>query len=130
MLFVTRAEIVDLKKRRDFLEEKITLLREGQLTKAIEQYVETEVAQVLKQAARAKLKRRNIRFGQLKYLLSLTREHGHTYSDLLCILMDMQFHTLKEISEFIGDARHYLATEYSLSSSRCVSKICFNLERR
>ncbi|KAF7380397.1 hypothetical protein HZH68_016262 [Vespula germanica] len=112
-------EILELTRRRNFLEENITLLRERQLTEAIEQYVETAIIQVLQQAARARLKRRKIRFGKLKSVLSFTREHGHAHSDLLCILMDMQFHSLKEISEFIGDARHYLATEYSLSSSRC-----------
>ncbi|XP_047367533.1 HAUS augmin-like complex subunit 3 [Vespa velutina] len=112
-------EILDLTRRRNFLEENITLLRERQLTEVIEQYVETEIIHILRQATRARLKRRKIRFGKLKSLLSFTREHGHAHSDLLCILMDMQFHSLKEISEFIGDARHYLATEYSLSSTRC-----------
>lgn len=130
ILFTTRDEILELTRRRNFLEENITLLRERQLTEAIEQYVETAIIQVLQQAARARLKRRKIRFGKLKSVLSFTREHGHAHSDLLCILMDMQFHSLKEISEFIGDARHYLATEYSLSSSRCVNIIYYNLDRQ
>ncbi|XP_015186494.1 PREDICTED: HAUS augmin-like complex subunit 3 isoform X2 [Polistes dominula] len=112
-------EIVDLNRRRDFLEENITLLRERQLPEVIEQYVETAIIQVLQQALLVRLRRRQTRFDKLKSLLSFTREHGHAYSDLLCILMDSQFHSLKEISEFIANARHYLTTEYSLSSSRC-----------
>lgn len=112
-------EIVDLARRRDFLEENITLLRERQLPEVIEQYVENAIIQVLQQTLLVRLRRRQTRFEKLKSLLSFTREHGHVYSDLLCILMDSQYHSLKEISEFIANARHYLTTEYSLSSSRC-----------
>ncbi|KAI4488688.1 hypothetical protein M0802_011396 [Mischocyttarus mexicanus] len=112
-------EIVDLIRRRDFLEENIVLLRERQLPEVVEQYVGTAIIQVLQQSSLVRLTRRRIRFEKLKSLLSFTREHGHAYSDLLCILMDSQFHSLKEISEFIDNARHYLTTEYSLSSSRC-----------
>lgn len=112
-------EIVDLTRRRDILDESVTLLRERLLVEAIEQYAETATTKVLQQAAQAKLNRRQQSFDKLKLLLNLTREHGHAYLDLLCMLMDLQFHSFKSISEFVADARHFFATEYSLSATRC-----------
>ncbi|KAK2581031.1 hypothetical protein KPH14_006078 [Odynerus spinipes] len=116
-----RDEILDLTRKRNFLEENVMLSRERQLEEVIEKYVESATTEVLQQDARAKLKRRQIRLDKLKSVLALTREHGHAHSDLLCMLINTQYHLLNEIFEFVADARHYLTTEYSLSSMRCES---------
>ncbi|XP_033297310.1 uncharacterized protein LOC117204218 isoform X2 [Bombus bifarius] len=58
---------------------------------------------------------------KLRNLRFLAREHGHVHTDLLRMLMEVQFQCLKNVSEFVADAYHYFTTEYSLSSTRCES---------
>ncbi|XP_028049801.2 HAUS augmin-like complex subunit 3 [Monomorium pharaonis] len=111
-------EIQTLTMKRDILEQNIELLRDQQLSEVV-QYAEMETIKILKNDALARLERRKARLEKLKNLHSLAGEHGHVYVDLLCMLMEMQFRCLHEVAEFIADARHYLSTEYKLSSARC-----------
>ncbi|XP_076663574.1 HAUS augmin-like complex subunit 3 isoform X2 [Andrena cerasifolii] len=113
-----KREISLLTRKRDFLEENVCLLQERQLTDAVQQFAELEITKVLKQDACRKLEERRARFEKLKNLRFLAREHGHVRVDLLSILMQMQFRRLKDVSEFVADARHYLTSEYLLSSAR------------
>jgi len=106
--------------KRDILEQNVELLRDQQLSEVV-QYAEMETMKILKNDALARLERRKVRLEKLKNLHSLAGEHGHVYVDLLCMLMEMQFRCLHEVAEFIADARHYIITEYKLSSARCVS---------
>ncbi|XP_015431821.1 PREDICTED: uncharacterized protein LOC107188062 [Dufourea novaeangliae] len=115
-----RTEISKLTSKRDFLEESVSL-QERQLTDITQQFAELEMKKVLKQDACSKLKQRKVRLEELKNLLFLAREHGHVHADLLCILMQIQFSRLRDISEFVADSHHYLTSEYSLSSARCES---------
>ena len=112
-----KREISLLTRKRDFLEENVCLLQE-RLTNAVQQFAELEITKALKQDACRKLERRKARCEKLKSLRFLAREHGHVPADLLSILMQMQFRRLKDISEFVADARHYLSSEYLLSSAR------------
>ncbi|XP_076761469.1 HAUS augmin-like complex subunit 3 [Xylocopa sonorina] len=114
-----RVEIAELTKERDFLEETVSSLQECQLSEVVHAFSEMEINKVLVEDARARLERAQHHLEKLKKLLSLVREHGHVHTDLLCMLMSMQRHRLKDIAEFIADARHYLTTEYLLSSTRC-----------
>ncbi|CAL7938752.1 unnamed protein product [Xylocopa violacea] len=114
-----RVEIAELTKKRDFLEETVSLLQECQLSEVVHTFSELEINKVLEEDARARLERAQQHLEKLKKLLSLVREHGHVHTDLLCMLMGMQWHRLKDIAEFVADARHYLTTEYLLSSTRC-----------
>ena len=118
---VHRREISLLTKKRDFLEENVCLLQERQLTDAVQQFAELEITKALKQDACEKLEQRKAHFEKLKNLRFLAREHGHVRADLLSILMQMQFRRLKDVTEFVTDARHYLTSEYLLSSARYVS---------
>lgn len=111
-------EIQMLTMKRDILEQNVELLRDQQLP-AIVQYAEMETIKILKNDALARLERRKARLEKLKNLHSLAGEHGHVHVDLLCMLMEMQFRCLREVAEFIADARHYIVTEYKLSSARC-----------
>lgn len=111
-------ETLMLSAKRDILEQNVELLRDQQFPEVI-QFAEMEVFQILKNDGLARLERRKARLEKLKNVRSLAREHGHVYVDLLYILMEMQYRSLRETAEFIADARHYIATEYKLSSTRC-----------
>ncbi|PBC28510.1 HAUS augmin-like complex subunit 3 [Apis cerana] len=115
-----RTEIVKLTKKRDFLEEEI-LLQECQLSEIVQQFSELEITKVLKQDAHIRLEQTKNHLQKLKNLQFFAREHGHVHTDLLRILMEMQFHCLKNVSEFVADVYHYLKTEYLLSFTRCES---------
>ncbi|XP_072746859.1 uncharacterized protein [Anoplolepis gracilipes] len=112
-------EIQMLSMKRDFLEQNIQLLWDQQFSEAIVQFAEMETLKILRNDALARLERRKTRLKKLKNLHSLAVEHGHVYVDLLCMLMEMQFCSLREVAEFIADAHHYISTEYKLSSTRC-----------
>ncbi|XP_071643338.1 HAUS augmin-like complex subunit 3 isoform X2 [Temnothorax longispinosus] len=112
-------EIQTLTVKRDILEQNVEFLRDQQLPEVV-QYAEMETIKILKNDALARLERRKARLENLKNLHSLAGEHGHVHVDLLCMLMEMQFRCLREVAEFIADARHYIITEYKLSSARCL----------
>ncbi|XP_029040733.2 HAUS augmin-like complex subunit 3 [Osmia bicornis bicornis] len=116
-----RTEISKLTRKRDLLEENVSLLQEHQLTEIVQQFAELEITKILKENADTKLEETKLSLERLKNLRYLAREHGHAYTDLLCILMEMQFHRLKNVSEFVADVYHYLKMEYLLSSARCES---------
>ncbi|KAG7203155.1 hypothetical protein KM043_010274 [Ampulex compressa] len=118
-----RHELIKLTRKRDFLEENVNLLRERQLHEIVQQFAELETTNILKSNTLARFERRKARLENLKDLLSLVRDHGYVHADLLCILMEMQFRCIKVVAEFIVDARHYLATEYTLSSLRCETMV-------
>lgn len=120
LLLINSDEIQMLTMKRDILEQNVELLRNQQLPE-VAQYAEMETIKILKNDALARLERRKARFEKLKNLHSLAGKHGHVHVDLLCMLMEMQFRCLREVAEFIADARHYIITEYKLSSARCVS---------
>lgn len=112
--------MLTLSMKRDILEQNVELLRD-QLFSAISQFAEMETMKILKNDALGRLERRQTRLEKLKNLYCLAGEHGHVHVDLLYILMNMQYRNLHEVAEFIADARHYITTEYKLSSARCVS---------
>ncbi|KAL6437042.1 hypothetical protein ACFW04_004980 [Cataglyphis niger] len=112
-------EIQMLSMKRDFLEQNVTLLRDQQFPEEVVQFAEMETLKILRNDALARLERRKARLETLKNLHSLAVEHGHVYVDLLCVLMEIQFYSLREVAEFIADAHHYISTEYKLSSTRC-----------
>ncbi|XP_012163134.3 HAUS augmin-like complex subunit 3 isoform X1 [Bombus terrestris] len=116
-----RTEILKVTRKRDFLEENITLLQERQLTEVVQQFSELQITKILKQDAHTRLIRTKNHLEKLRYLRFLAREHGHVHTDLLRMLMEVQFQCLKNVSEFVADAYHYFTTEYSLSSTRCES---------
>lgn len=120
LLFIISEEIQTLTVKRDILEQNVELLRNQQLPEVV-QYAEMETIKILKNDALARLERRKARLQKLKNLHSLAGKHGHVHVDLLCMLMEMQLRCLREVAEFIADARHYIITEYKLSSARCVS---------
>ncbi|KAL0113539.1 hypothetical protein PUN28_012598 [Cardiocondyla obscurior] len=111
-------EIQELTMKKDILEQNVELLRD-QHSSEIEQYAKMETIKIMKNDALARLERRKARLEKLKNLHYLAGERGHVYVDLLCMLMEMQLRCLREVAEFIVDARHYLVTEYELSSVRC-----------
>lgn len=119
--YESRAEISKLIKKRDFLEENVSVLQEHQLTEIVQQFIDEEITKLLKQNADTRLEETKLQLEKHNDLLCLAREHGHTYTDLLGMLMQMQFHRLKNVSEFVIDAYHYLKTEYKLSSTRIES---------
>lgn len=106
------------------MEQNVELLRDQQLPE-IMQFAEMETIKILRNDALARLERRKARLEKLKNLYFLAARHGHVYVDLLCMLMEMQYRGLREVAEFIADARHYISTEYKLSSTRCVSNSFF-----
>ncbi|XP_070162734.1 augmin complex subunit dgt3 [Polyergus mexicanus] len=112
-------EIQTLSMKRDFLEQNVTLLRDQQFPEEVIQFAEIEMLKIVRNDALARLERRKARLKILKNLHSLAVEHGHVYVDLLCMLMEIQFCSLREVAEFIADAHHYISTEYKLSSTRC-----------
>lgn len=89
----------------------------------MQQFSQLEITKILKQDAHARLERAKNHLEELRNLRYLARERGHVRIDLLRMLMEMQFQCLKNVSEFVADAYHYLITEYSLSSTRCVSNV-------
>ncbi|XP_014469896.1 PREDICTED: HAUS augmin-like complex subunit 3 isoform X2 [Dinoponera quadriceps] len=111
-------KMLTLSTERDILEQNVELLREQQLSE-IAQFAEMETMKILKNDALARLERRKTRLEKLKNLYRLAGEHGHVHVDLLYILMEMQYRKLREVAEFIADARYYITTEYKLSSTRC-----------
>ncbi|XP_067209133.1 HAUS augmin-like complex subunit 3 isoform X2 [Linepithema humile] len=111
-------EIRTLSVERDFLEQNVEILRDQQFPEVI-QFAEMETIKILKNDALVRLERRKARLEKLQNLYSLAAKHGHVHIDLLCILMEMQFCCLREVAEFIANARHYITTEYKLSSTRC-----------
>ncbi|XP_043510099.1 HAUS augmin-like complex subunit 3 isoform X1 [Frieseomelitta varia] len=124
-----RTEILKLTRKRDALEEDITLLQEHQLTEVVQQFSQLEITKILKQDAHTRLERAKNHLEELRNLRYLARERGHVRIDLLRMLMEMQFQCLKNVSEFVGDAYHYLITEYSLSSTRCKADTNFEREK-
>ena len=96
-------------------------MQERQLTEVVQQFSQLEITKILKRDAHARLERAQNHLEELGNLRFLARERGHVRIDLLRMLMEMQFQCLKNVSEFVADAYHYLITEYSLSSTRCVS---------
>ncbi|EFN68882.1 hypothetical protein EAG_00678 [Camponotus floridanus] len=112
-------EIQTLSMKRDFLEQNVELLRDQQFSEEVVQFAEMETLKILRNDALARLERRKSRLEKLRNLHSLAVKHGHVYVDLLCMLMEMQFCSLREVAEFIADAHHYITTEYKLSSTRC-----------
>lgn len=112
--------------KRDFLEHNFELLRDQQFFEV--QFAEIEILKILKNDALARLERRKARLEKLKNLYSFAVTDGHVYVDLLCMLMEMQFCSLREVAEFIADARYYITTEYKLSSTRCVSFLIILME--
>lgn len=113
-------EITELSGRRDFLEENVRLLRDNRLEEAISQSAEVAITEILALDARLRYERRERRLCSMLRLRELAREHGHAHSDLLCMLMELQFRRIMEAFEFVADARYYLSTEYSLSAARDV----------
>ncbi|EZA50682.1 hypothetical protein DMN91_003715 [Ooceraea biroi] len=111
-------EMRALRMKRDFLEQSVEVLRDQQIPE-VTHFAEMEILRILKNDALARLERRKARLEKLKTLFSLAGKHGHVHVDLLCVLMEMQRRCLHEIVEFVADARHYIATEYKLSSTRC-----------
>ncbi|XP_076639762.1 uncharacterized protein LOC143351766 isoform X1 [Colletes latitarsis] len=116
-----RTEISELTRKRDYLKENVLLLQDHQLIEVVQQFAELEIIKILKQNAQLKLKQKTICLEKLENFQFLARECGHVRVDLLNMLMQMQYHRLKIISEFVADACHYLTTEYLLSSTRCES---------
>lgn len=127
LLLLNSDEIQMLSMKRDFLEQNVELLRDQQFPGVV-QFAEMETLKILKNDALARLERRKDRLKKLKNLYSLAVMHGHVYVDLLCMLMEMQFCSLREVAEFIADAHHYITTEYKLSSTRCVSFLIILME--
>ncbi|XP_053980951.1 HAUS augmin-like complex subunit 3 [Hylaeus volcanicus] len=119
--FELRTEISELTKMRDYLEENVFLLQEHQLSEVIQDFVELEITKILKQNAESKLKQKTIRLEKLKNFRFLACDCGHVHADLLNMVMQMQYHRLQTVSEFVPGACHYLTMEYSLSSARCKS---------
>lgn len=97
------------------------MLQECQLAEIVQQFAEFEIAKFQKQDAQRRLEQRKTELAKLKNLQFLAREDGHVHANLLSMLMQMQFQRLKDVSEFVVDAHHYLITEYSMSHTRCVS---------
>ncbi|KOC65373.1 hypothetical protein WH47_09952 [Habropoda laboriosa] len=112
-----RTEISKLTKQRDFLDENVSLSQEFYRV-LVQQFSELEITKILKEEAHTRLTRTKNHLEKLKNLRYLAREHGHVHTDLLRMLMEMQFHRLKDVSEFVADACHFLTTEYLLSSTR------------
>ncbi|XP_003426910.1 uncharacterized protein LOC100679439 [Nasonia vitripennis] len=115
---LTRAEVAELTKSRDFLEENVNLLQERPLVDLIEQFSKSKIVKVLEEEAESRLQRRRSRLLRLERLCTLAKEHGHAFSTLLCMLFELQIHRINEIVQFVIDARHYLSMEFSLSSTR------------
>ncbi|XP_032681124.1 HAUS augmin-like complex subunit 3 [Odontomachus brunneus] len=111
-------EMLTLSMKRDILEQNVELLRD-QLFSAITQFAEMETMKILKNDALGRFERRQTRLEKLKNLYRLAGEHGHVHVDLLYMLINVQHRNLHEVAEFIADARHYITTEYKLSSARC-----------
>ncbi|XP_048509970.1 uncharacterized protein LOC105688924 isoform X2 [Athalia rosae] len=111
-------EVVELSGRRDFLEENVRLLRENRLEESITQSSELVITEIVLQDAQSRYEQRERRLFDMLRLRELASEHGHAHSDLLCMLMELQYRRLMEALEIVADARHYLATEYLLSSTR------------
>lgn len=116
-----RTEIAELTNRRDFLEENVSLLQNHQLVEVVQRFAEFHIDTVLKEDAASRLKRAKHHLEKLENLRSLVREHGYARVCLLCILVEMEFHRLMEVYEFVSDAFHYLTTEYTLFAARCES---------
>ncbi|XP_046435643.1 uncharacterized protein LOC124187455 [Neodiprion fabricii] len=112
------AEVTELIGRRDYLEEKVRLWRENQVEEAVTHSAEFFITEILVLDARLRYERREHRLSSMLRLRELARERGHAHSDLLCMLMELQFNRVMEAVEFVADARYYLSTEYSLSSVR------------
>ncbi|XP_017876970.1 HAUS augmin-like complex subunit 3 [Ceratina calcarata] len=114
-----RTEISELINRRDFLEENVSLLHDRQLTEIVQRFAEFQINKVLREDAISRSKRAKNHLEKLENLRLLVREHGYARVCLLCILMEMEFHRLTDVYEFVSDAFHYLTSEYSLSAARC-----------
>ncbi|XP_014226525.1 uncharacterized protein LOC106652218 [Trichogramma pretiosum] len=115
---MARAEIAELTKSRDFLEENVNLLQERQLVDYAHQYAKSKVVKVLTDEAECRLQRRRNKVSKLERLSTLAKDNGHAFSTLLCMLFELQIHRINEIVQFVLDARHYLSMEYTLSSLR------------
>lgn len=101
--------------------ENIEFTQERQLPTVVQHLMESDQIKILERNVRARFERRKHRLEKLIELYSLIHNYGNNYSDLLCMLMGIQYRCLTEIAEFYADARHYFDKEYSLSSMRCVS---------
>lgn len=107
------------------MEQSVKVLLDQQ-TSEVTRFAEMEVLRILKNDALARLERRKARLEKLEVSSRLAGQHGHVHVDLLYLLMEMQHRCLNEVAEFIADARHFIATEYKLSSTRCVSTFVFH----
>ncbi|XP_033208656.1 augmin complex subunit dgt3 [Belonocnema kinseyi] len=114
-----RAEIVELKAKRDNLEKQVSILKEHQVPEAVQKYSNSIINKVLVENAKATQQRREDSIQKLRNLLSLARNHGYLHSDLLYILIELENQKLSEVIEFVSDVRNHLAMEYFSSSKRC-----------
>ena len=117
---MSRAEIAELTKTRDFLEENINL-QEKNMIDIVQKFSKTKIIKVLEKEAEIRLQRRERKLERLETLCTFSKKYGHAFSTLLCMLFELQIHNINEIVQFVLDARHYLFMEYSLSSVRNVS---------
>lgn len=116
-----RAEVADLTKSRDYLEENVNFLQEKRLMEMIQQFSHSKIVKVLEREAETRLQRRKERLSKLERLCTFAKEHGYAFATLICMLFELQIHRINEIVQFVIDARHYLSKEYSLSLIRNVS---------
>ncbi|XP_051174477.1 girdin-like [Leptopilina boulardi] len=115
-----RADIAELKVKRDNLEKQVTILKEHQIPVICERFVSSMLNKVLVDNAKATQERREYSIKKLQQLLSLVRNHGHVHSDLLYILVELENQKLTQIEEFVSDVRNYLDMEYSSCTKRCI----------
>ena len=108
-------------KMRDMYEENIRLLQESQMVNIVQQFSNFKTIKILEDEAKTRLQRRKNKLLKLEKIKYLSEEHGHAFTNLLCMLFELQIHQVNEIVQFVIDAHHYLSMEYSLSSNRTVS---------
>ncbi|XP_063982492.1 uncharacterized protein LOC135165289 [Diachasmimorpha longicaudata] len=113
-----KVEMAELISRRDILEETNSLM-DIRLQEAAIYYGKFVITKILLENGQARLERKKRRLSKIDKLLHFARDMGHAHSDLLAILMQVQLRKLKEIIEFVNDARYHLAAEYSHASKRC-----------
>ncbi|XP_043483941.1 augmin complex subunit dgt3 [Leptopilina heterotoma] len=119
-LALLKAEIMELKVKRDNLEKQVTILREHQIPESVDKFVSSMLNKILVENAKATDERREFSIKKLKNLLSLVRNRGHMHSDLLYILVELENQKLTQIEEFVTDVRNYLEMEYSSCTKRYI----------
>lgn len=117
-----------LSNERDTLESEVMMLKEQELREAVKELVKMDLTEILVKNARLRVERREGKLEKLQQLQTLVKRKGHAYSDLICLLMELQSVKLHEIFEFVNDVQHYLTTEYSLSAKRRVSDFFYLLK--